>query len=241
VDRLEGVIRLPRFALVLLAVVAIAMLAACSLAEPAATQRPTGVPASSPAAASVDPADATDEATAEPTDEATDEPVDDPSLDPSDDPGVDPDLSPEPSDAIGAGATSCTGTDDNRTFFETVASKVTWDVYCAALPAGWHVVAGSYRLTNGGRLEISYKGPGGATIQLREGAFCTDSNGCVPDGVDRGAGPFGDRDAQVFATPDGAVSVVADRGETISWVALSNDVAESAVRDYLAALIRVEE
>src|SRR5204862_390803 len=88
-----------------------------------------------------------------------DEPSLDPGADPSVDPGTDPDLSPEPSDDPGYGATACTGTDDNRAFFEMVASKVQWDVYCAALPAGWHVATGSYRLAGGAALEMDGRRP----------------------------------------------------------------------------------
>ncbi|MFL5681328.1 MAG: hypothetical protein ACJ77B_12085 [Chloroflexota bacterium] len=234
----EGLIRLRAAGLPLLVVLALVLVTACA-GETPATARPTARPASTPAAASNDTDVASDAPTDEPSVDPGDEPSVDPGDDPSVDPGTDPDLSPEPSDAAGYGATACTGTDDNRLFFETVASKVHWDVYCAVLPAGWHVVTGSYRLAGGGKVEIAYKGPGGARIELHEGAFCTDSNGCVPDGVERDRGQFGDRDAQVFATPDGAVSVVADRGEQISWVALATGVAESDVRDYLSSLAMV--
>jgi len=203
----------------LLVVVLLALVVGCATGEPAATARRSPQFATAPAAASV----------------AVPDPADEPSLDPA----LDPDLSPEPSDSP-SGAATCTGTDDNRTFLQMVADKVKWDVYCAVLPAGWRVDKGSYRLASGGRLEIAYKGPNGARIELHEGAFCSDTNGCVPDGVDRGAGTFGDRDAEVVATPDGAVSVVADRGRTISWVALATGVRETTVRQYLAALVRIE-
>src|SRR4051812_32569158 len=229
VDR-EGLIRLRALGLPLVVLLALVLGAACA-GETAATPRRTATPAAASADADV--------ASNEPTGEASEDPLGEPSVDPSLDPGTDPDLSPEPSDSAGYGATACTGTDDNRAFFETVASKVKWDVYCAVLPAGWHVATGSYRLAGGGKLEIAYKGPGGARIELHEGAFCTDTNGCVPDGVERDAGQFGDRDAQVVATPDGAVAVVSDRGEQISWVALATGVAESDVRDYLSSLARI--
>src|SRR5687768_6286945 len=85
---------------------------------------------------------------------------------------------PSPPGSVGPGAAdACTGTDANRDFFESVATAVAWPVYCAVLPSGWFVDAGEYRLASGGRMEISYRGPAGASFELRQGAFCTTDGG----------------------------------------------------------------
>jgi hypothetical protein len=232
VDRLEGVIRSRALALPLLVLVVVGLVAACASSQPAATARRTVQPASTSGAASGDagePSDAaSDEASLEPTDEA------------SEDAGTDPEMSPEASDDTALGAAACTGTDDNRTFFEMVASKVKWDVYCAALPAGWHVDTGSYRLASGGRLLMAYKGPNGARIELREGAYCAGTpEECVPDGDDAGPAAFGDRDAHAILGADGSVSIIADAGDPIAWLAVATNVRQSDALDYIEGLVRV--
>jgi hypothetical protein len=57
------------------------------------------------------------------------------------------------------GASACSGSHDNRVFFEAIAGQVTWAVYCAVLPAGWFVQTGSFSLRDGGHMDITYKGP----------------------------------------------------------------------------------
>ena len=66
-----------------------------------------------------------------------------------------------------AAAAACTGSDDNRVFYAGVADAVAWDVYCPVLPTGWFVETGTFTASRGGKMEISYKGPGGRRIAIR--------------------------------------------------------------------------
>ena len=141
--------------------------------------------------------------TAVPTDPASPDPAS-PAVEsaaPSDTPGPSAEASP----SSGAGpAEDCTGTEENRMFYGSVAAAVDWTVYCPVLPAGWFVESGQYRLAAGGRLAIAYRGPGGARFSLAEGAWCTDGSGCVPAGTEIGPTAFGDRTGTLIATADGS-------------------------------------
>jgi hypothetical protein len=184
---------------------------------------------SSPSAAASDAA--TDEPTeapsdsAEPTEAATDEPSDEPTTKPS------------PSGAGAAGA--CTGTPENQDFYASVASAVDWPVYCPALPAGWFVQSGSYRLAGGARLEISYRGPRGAHIDLKEGAFCSSSDGCVPDGTDAGIAAFGDREGALVSVGADSWAISDDAGSNPSWLLSGTGLSEDEFRTIASDLVVV--
>ncbi len=141
-----------------------------------------------------------------------------------------------------APAGDCTGTDENRTFYGSVAAAVDWTVYCPVLPSGWFVETGQYRLAGGGRLAIAYRGPGGARFTLDEGAWCPDESGCAPVRHGRSAPTaFGDREGTLVATDDGELrhrraTPASDRSAG-SWSATALD--EAAVRTFGAALIAV--
>jgi hypothetical protein len=203
--------------------VAALLFAACS-ADQAATTSPTQqtlAPQATPTAPVETPL--------EPTDDVE-------SLEPSIDPGETPLAS-----GIPTAADSCSGTDANREFYVTVASHVTWDVYCAVLPKGWSVDAGSYRTSSGGWLKIAYKASGGRRFELREGAFCTDPATCVPTGVEIASGPFGDREAKFVRVEDGGFGMVVDSGEKIMWAAIGKGMDEATFRAYAEALLLVGE
>lgn len=220
----------PSGPVILLLLVLAAGIAGCGFGDSAATATPS---LRTPAAASEPTPGAVD--SAEP---ATDDPGLEPSVEPTDEPTVEPSESAAASDP-GAPAAACTGNDKNREFFALVAAAVDWDVYCAVLPARWSVDAGSYRLPAGGKMDIAYKGPGGRRLQLREGAFCTDPGGCVPDGTDGGEAMFGDRAGVLVHATDGSIAVVVDRGSKVSWLAIATGVSETDLRDYLAAMVKV--
>jgi hypothetical protein len=215
-----------------------AVLAACggpsATGTPVATGTSQAVPTEAPVASE---STSTDE-TAEPTEtdesdetDPTDEPIDEPTEAPSGGP---------PAGVIGS-ADECSGNDGNRDFFRSVADAVDWPVYCAVLPEGWFVDAGQYRLANGGWLEIAYRGPSGARLELSEGSFCEDADGCIPGGSDAGEGSFGDLPATIVTLDDGGTAIVAGRGEAQSWLAVLTGVDESEARDIAAALLRIED
>lgn len=130
----------------------------------------------------------------------------------------------------------CSGSDENRDFFASMAAAVDWTVYCPVLPNGWFVRDGQYRLAGGGWMEIGYNGPGNAGITLREGAFCHDGGGCVPTGREVGETAFGDRIGMLVAGDDGSASIVVARGGTPSWLLVVTGLDEAGARAIAAAL-----
>ena len=221
--------RPPRFLATVVAALAVAILVGCGAsAGPTPTpDEPTEAPGSNPVEPSVSP---------EPS-LATE-----PSLEPVATPSPSSSMvEPSPSASAGSGAAAaCTGTDENRAFFEAAAATLTWTVYCAVLPSGWFVDTGGYRQAGGGRLEIAYRGPGGTRLELREGAFCADGSGCVPSGTESGDAQFGDKTGTLIATDDGGWAVVIDRGEAISWLAVGTGMNEDAFRASASALAAVD-
>lgn len=155
-------------------------------------------------------------------------------------PGPEPE--PEPSEPAPTGSAStaeaCTGTDGNRDFYAEVATKVDWAVYCPVLPRGWFVGSGQWRLADGGRLEISYRGPDGAGLMLQEGAFCPGEGDCVPEGTEVGTTAFGDREGTLLQV-DGGWAVTVDRGSRPSWLLVLTGVDEALARSIAADLFRV--
>jgi hypothetical protein len=147
-------------------------------------------------------------------------------------------VSPSASAADGVAAVEgCAGNDDNRTFWANAGKAMTWPVYCPALPDRWVVANGRYA---GGTLEITYRGRGGPTLELREGAFCSDAYGCVPDGDDAGSTPFGDQTATLVRLGDGRFAAVVARGERLSWLAIGDGLDETTFRSFVGALIRLD-
>lgn len=199
---------------------------------------PGTTPDASPVEPTPTPATATETPGSATPDPATPPPATlGPSAQPTGDPGAS--ATPDATPAAGA-ADACAGNDQNREFYLQVASTVAWPVYCPVLPAGWFVQQGSYRLANGGKLEITYAGPGGARLALSEGAFCPDTSGCVPSGSDAGSAPFGDKAGTLVSLNDGGWAIVVDRGAPLSWLLVTSGVDEASVRAIGAALALVE-
>ena len=140
-------------------------------------------------------------------------------------------------------ATSCSGSDANRVFFAQAAEAVGWDVYCAVLPDGWFVESGSYRLADGGRLEVTYRGPGDAHVSIVQGNVCAEFGGdverCAPRDAVIGSAAFGDRVGELGRLANGLVLDV-DRGANPSWRATGLGLSEEEFRAICAALLRVE-
>jgi hypothetical protein len=207
-------------------VLAAVLVAACNSGI-APTLTPTDSAAPASAAPTTEPA-TSDEPTEPPASEETPSeatetppPVDEPSASASSGPGP---------------AAACSGNDKNRDFFVAAAAALNWPVYCAVLPAGWFVDSGEYRRAAGGRLEIAYKGPGGARLELREGAFCTIDDGCVKPGTENGEASFGDRTGTLVGLDDGGWVIIVDRVEPVSWLAVGHGMDEEAFRAIAAAL-----
>jgi hypothetical protein len=149
-----------------------------------------------------------------------------------------PPESEQPSGPPGPAA-ECSGSDDNRDFYAEAAASFAWDVYCPVLGPGWFVTTGEYRLADGGRLEIAYHGPGGATITLREGRFCDAADRCLPAGTDAGNASFGDRAGSLVALDDGGWAVTADGDGGVAWQAIGRGLDKSTFREITAGFVDV--
>lgn len=171
---------------------------------------------------------------------ATPEPVEtEPPSEPpeSAEPSEDPTDVPSPSAEPGV-ADACTGTDGNRDFFAAVADAVTWPVYCPSLTGRWFVDSGRYRLAGGGWLEVAYRGPDGARITLREGAYC-DGDDCVSGGTDLGPADFGDMPGTLLDVGGGGFAILVDPDGPNAWELIASGLSEAAVRAIAADLALV--
>jgi hypothetical protein len=164
---------------------------------------------------------------AQPTDAG---PTDEPTEEPTDEPGAEP---------TGAAA-ACTGNEQNQAFFASVAAAVDWPVLCLA-EDGWFVTTGSYSLRDGGRLEIGYRGPGGATLDVREGYIC-DGDGCAPQGLVLGDVALGELgNAQLIQLEADEYAVVADPDANPSWILVSGGLSGDELTDLAAGFATVAD
>lgn len=161
---------------------------------------------------------------------------------PSDEPfpSEPPLITPPPGTSIPA--TACSENANEQGFYARVALEMDWDVYCPDLPAGWHIgdAGGRWRSAGNGFFEISYEGPSGALLELKEGAFCDTSDGCVPAGSDAGAASFGDMAGTLIAGSDGSWAVVVDAGADISYLLIGQSIDENTFRELAAGMSRIE-
>jgi len=223
-------------------IVALVALAACGDA-PSSSPRPAATPGASvvagasgsiatPGAAVPASETAAPEGTAAPEETATPETTETPGP------------SQTPAAPTTGGADGCSGSAENRDFFAAAAEAFTWDVYCAVLPDGWFLEAGTFRQADGGRLEVSYKGPGGARIEIAEGAWCTDgASACSPRDHEIGPGRFGDREGTLVTLgPDVAdgFAVYVDPGAAPSWAISGTGMDQASFEAIAAALHRVD-
>jgi hypothetical protein len=149
-------------------------------------------------------------------------------------------ISSESPSASGATADVCSGTDDNREFFEGAASGLAWPVYCAVLPARWNVTSGSWTGRGGGSLDITYRGPNGATLTLHQGVGCPDGSVCQATGTDSGEAAFGDQTGTFVRFDDGGWGVFVDRFATPSWTIVGQGMDEGTFRTFAADLARLD-
>jgi hypothetical protein len=225
----RGILPKPGRCLPALVLMAAALLAACGNSTPTGSPGPSAEP-SGPA--SIEPS-ASEIASTEPSTEA-----------PTPNGSAGPDASPGPSASDNPGngsanAAACSGSNENRDFYASMAAAVDWPVYCPVLPDGWFVQSGQYRLADGGRLEIVYQGPQRALITLDEGAFCTIQGGCVPPGQDVGQASFGGRDGTLVALNDGSWAVALDREASLSWLLIVTGLDEGTARSIAGGLVVV--
>ncbi|MBF8289234.1 MAG: hypothetical protein HW391_202 [Chloroflexi bacterium] len=147
---------------------------------------------------------------------------------------------PGPTASPGALA-GCSGSDENRAFFTQAAAAMAWPVYCVVLPDGWFLETGRYQLADGGRLDVTYRGPGDARFSVAQGNACLglDADTCAPRDAVIGPAAFGDRDGELGRLANGLVLDV-DRGANPSWRATGLGLTEDEFRAISVALLRAE-
>jgi hypothetical protein len=136
----------------------------------------------------------------------------------------------------------CSGSAENQTFFAEAAKAMRWPVYCAVLGDHWFLDTGTYRLANGGELEVAYNGPGDVHISIVEGNVCdqvgSDIDVCAPRDSVIGPAPLGDQMGELARLSNGLVLDV-DRGANPSWRVTGLGLSEAAFRAICAAMYRV--
>lgn len=146
--------------------------------------------------------------------------------------------SPSPSDATNG----CSGSAENRAFFDQAATAMAWPVYCAVLPAGWFLEAGSFRVANGGHLNVTYRGPGDAHLAIAEGNVCdglgTDIEVCAPRDAVIGPATLGDMAGELGQLSNGLVLDV-DRGANPSWRVTGLGISAADFTLLCAAMVHV--
>lgn len=203
---------------------------AATSASPSGSGSPAVSPSPSPSSSGAPGASPTPAVSPSPAASPTPEPS------PSVAPSASSSASPTPA-ASGDAASACSGTDDTD-FFRGAAAGLAFDVYCAALPARWYLEHAEWRGTSGGRFEAIYRGPGGASLHLRQGAFCGNDPACIPSGSDLGSATYGDRPASMRDTGEG-YAIVAGEGTAVVYLAESTGIDEPTMRALVSALINL--
>ncbi len=145
-----------------------------------------------------------------------------------------------PASGLPTGAAGCSGSHDNRVFFDAIAGQVPWAVYCAVLPDGWFVQAGSFSLRSGGRMEITYHGPEGALLTLEEGNVCEgQASPCPAGGEQIGQASFGDRPGTLTRAGSG-YAIDVDASSFPGWSVTGTGMDQATFTGIAAALLHVE-
>ena len=76
----------------------------------------------------------------------------------------------------------------------------------------------------------------GATF---EGAFCTDSSGCVPPGSDAGDAALGALPGTIVDLNGGGYAIVSAAGQTLSWLMVTSGLDQATTASFGAALAHV--
>ncbi len=144
---------------------------------------------------------------------------------------------PTATPAASSDADLCSGDADNKNFFAMAAHAFKWAVYCAVLPSGWYVNTGSYLAD---QLTISYKGPGGVSLELKEGTYCTEGESvCQPKVKELGPTLYGDQMGTLFTLEPGYAVYVNAGTSPPSWAAASVTLDETTFVKLVAGLHRV--
>jgi hypothetical protein len=210
--------------------------AASSAAPSAVASKPVASPAVTPEATAESQAPQSEAPTASAKPVATPSPSATATEAPSPSDTATPSDSASPSPSASAAAIACSPEGNNPNFWPGIASSVSWDVYCAVLPKGWHVDGGTYRLANGGWLAITYKGPSGAMIALCEGGPFPSNVPCAISGSDSGDASFGGQAGTLITTDAGGFAIAVDRGQKPTWLMITSGLDQATTLALGAAL-----
>jgi hypothetical protein len=134
----------------------------------------------------------------------------------------------------------CTGEADGPGSFKAAAMMAKFEVFCAALPAGWQRTAMSDFTQVVTSVTVAYRGPNGETFELMEGDFCTESATACAPGTALGIAPFGEFEGQLVSGPPGAdFALYVAPGMSPSWKATGKGMTLEAFEALTAALIVV--
>jgi hypothetical protein len=143
--------------------------------------------------------------------------------------------------------TDCSGTVDDAGFFKITSMSASYDVYCAVLPQGWTLESSSGpqngNLNDKTPVDVSYRGPNGETLELREGPVCATASACTPRSS-AGTAMFGDRQGQLGTgiefSPDAALLALSvGAGQDPAWVATGTGMSLETFTSLTGALIVV--
>ena len=157
-------------------------------------------------------------------------------------PSAAPSATPTPAPVTSGGpASACSGDADNKAFFADAANKLTFQVYCAALPSGWILASGNYTQPSGGVLNVSYTGPAGATVAIQEGAFCITSGiACSPHDKVIGSAKFGDLSGSLDTLGPGlGFAIYVGAGTAHGYTAKGTGVTQATFASIVAAMVKV--
>jgi hypothetical protein len=155
---------------------------------------------------------------------------------PSASPSPSPSASPAPASAP---ASACSGTAANKAFWGQAAGALSWPVYCPILPSGWVVKSGSFEGSPPGYLNVALEGPGGATLKLDEGAFCTaGAASCAPHTAEIAAASFGGL-AGTLDTTTAGFAIYVDPGTTLAYAISGTGLSQDEFVTIAAAMVRV--
>jgi hypothetical protein len=125
-------------------------------------------------------------------------------------------------------------------FWSKAARVMAWDVYCPDLPSSWAVLLGTYDGVGLGQLRMSWRGPGGTTIEIAEGSFCTtDADTCSPHAAVIGPATLGDMMGSLDTLSGGGFAVYVDPGTGKAYELTGSGMSQDAFVSLAAAVVKV--
>jgi hypothetical protein len=137
-------------------------------------------------------------------------------------------------------STACTGSASNQAFWADAAKAMSFDVYCLVLPSGWSVSDGSFEGAGGGKVHMTMHGPGGAKLQIDEGAFCTSGlDTCSPHDATVGDAAFGDLIGSLDSAAGGTYYLYVNAGTAKGYTLTGSGMSQDTFVAYASAIVKV--